>query len=62
MICRVCGCSEERPCVYTWEDGETHFCYWAEPDLCSECCPDAGDVVEEAPPLLYDAYGGVLVR
>ncbi len=57
--CRVCGCTDDRACVYTWEDGEAHTCYWVTEDLCSEC-EDAGDV--DAPPLLYDAHGGVLVK
>jgi hypothetical protein len=52
--CRVCGCTDEEACLYIWEDGEPHTCYWVEPDLCSECAtPDAGD----EPALLYDAYG-----
>ena len=31
--CRVCGCTETRGCQ--------HGCYWAEPDLCSECAGSA---------------------
>jgi hypothetical protein len=27
--CRICGCTEGKPCA--------NGCYWFEPDLCSEC-------------------------
>ncbi len=60
-VCRVCGCTEDDPCTFEGLSGQIVACCWAAPDLCSACAgDDVGDV--EAPPLLYDAHGGVLVR
>ncbi len=54
-VCRVCGCTEDDPCIEdVFGAVPGRCCSWAAPDLCSAC-------VEPAP-LLYDAYGGVLVR
>lgn len=55
-VCRVCGCTDERPCVVEpdpddlvagvdllFEAGPT-FCSWVAPDLCSACHqPDDDD-------------------
>lgn len=40
--CRVCGCTDERPCVELdfWADCVP--CHWVKSDLCSSCAPDAG--------------------
>lgn len=67
--CRVCGCTDSRPCVLHAENdlvdvadvGETlplgyTTCSWIEPDLCSGC------VWDKAPPLLYDANGNPIGR
>lgn len=36
--CRVCGCTHNRPCVYTHPGlREDVLCHWVEPDLCSAC-------------------------
>ena len=32
MICRRCGCTNERACP--------GGCYWVEPDLCSQCATE----------------------
>lgn len=63
-VCRVCGCTDSRPCVLDPEgepvaidDGALtlplghSLCSWIEPDLCSGC------VADQAPALLYDADG-----
>jgi hypothetical protein len=59
--CRVCGCTDDQACVWFEARGDGSVirrrCSWVAPDLCSECPPEA-----PAPPLLYDAYGGVLLR
>lgn len=66
MSCERCGCTELEACP---DDGTGGPCAWVRPGLCSACATDAeldGAALEldapPAPPLLYDAYGGVLVR
>lgn len=64
MTCGSCGCSELDACL----DERTGLsCSWASPGLCSACVDDDVEQLQAEPeppgaPLLYDAYGGVLVR
>jgi hypothetical protein len=58
--CRVCGCTDARPCVFDPETGgpavpggPTDFCRWIEFDLCSRC-------TEPATPLVFDVDGNPL--
>lgn len=45
--CRVCGCTDRRPCVVVEGDGDTEAlraCSWAAPNLCSFCAEaESGD-------------------
>lgn len=66
MTCDGCGCSELDPCLDERTGGP---CSWAAPGLCSACVDDDVEQLQAsaepeppAAPLLYDAYGGVLVR
>lgn len=68
-VCRVCGCTDERPCVIDpdpddlvdavdfWE-GAT-MCSWIKPDLCSRCgTPDDEDEEQDdAAAVVFDAHG-----
>lgn len=36
--CRVCGCSEQDPCILPNHD----TCHWVAPDVCSNCFPGLG--------------------
>jgi hypothetical protein len=64
-VCRVCKCTDARPCVLDAENnvvaiseddhdtlpmGHT-LCSWVEPDLCSGC------IADRTPALMYDADG-----
>jgi hypothetical protein len=69
MKCGRCGCTDERACVLEDGDGGEMPCSWVLPGVCSGCATVedyeiAADQAEAEPaaPLLYDAYGGVLVR
>lgn len=49
-VCRICGCTDERPCP----DG----CWWVEPDLCSTCAErlDAEGEGEDLPEPLHSSF------
>jgi len=40
-ICRVCGCTPDRPCTKESRRVTTWTCGWAEPGLCTACTPGA---------------------
>lgn len=63
-VCRVCGCTEDDPCALEDIGNGITACCWIAPDLCSACRSygPRDDARIDVPPLLYDAYGGVLVR
>lgn len=53
--CRVCGCTEDEPCVYVDPlDGQPRTCAWVEAELCSACEAVAifGDPTYEEDPLV----------
>src|SRR4030042_4318690 len=53
MQCKVCGCTEDKPCVTP--EGP---CHWAMPGICSEC-------IVEIPPgehYLREFKGGLLIE
>lgn len=49
VMCRSCGCTEERGCLAG--------CWWVEEDLCSRCAPDRGQVPVGMGDFLRDAGG-----
>jgi hypothetical protein len=54
--CRVCGCTEENPCIVTPRGeggvvlvGESGACFWTEQDLCCACDPNCPVVKVRGP-------------
>jgi len=62
MVCEVCGCTDDNPCVgfLPVGDGPSQevTCSWVAPGLCSGCAPPE---LETPEPLLFDASGAPLV-
>jgi hypothetical protein len=49
--CRVCGCSDDNPCLIRFGydqsvplEANESSCHWSERDLCSACAPGSGEV------------------
>lgn len=71
MICRGCGCTEDRPCLLEIPGLAPVPCSWVAPGLCSGCTEPTADELASfvgreleppAPsPLLVDQFGAPLV-
>jgi len=40
-VCKVCGCTEEKPCLTAGEP-----CYWVTNNLCSACVPKTSALID----------------
>lgn len=50
MTCAVCGCTDANACVLENEHGDGMACWWAKPDLCAACSPEALKAAEIGSP------------